>query len=263
MFLQDRPRQEVSSHFQSDAVRHLHLAVVTLNETQQATRKLEEKLNSSQEEFKANTRKLEEKLNSSQEEFKANTRKLEEKLNSCQETTRNLEEKVKALENRTMQCREEYTWKISGFSEVLRQAISGEKTITRSAPFYYYGYKFRLQLYPNGCSEENTHLTIGLFLMKGEYDAISPWPFHKKVTFTLIDQNEEPNKRKNIVVSFTSHPENKVETRDRAVTNEDGRWSFNLISHNRLRKRCYMADENIFIQVKISAPATVATPKQK
>jgi len=35
--------------------------------------------------------------------------------------------------------------------------------------------------------------------MKGEYDALLPWPFNKKVTFTLIDQDEDLLKRKKVV----------------------------------------------------------------
>ena len=33
--------------------------------------------------------------------------------------------------------------------------------------------------------------------MKGEYDAMLTWPFHKKVTMTLIDQQEKAKDREN------------------------------------------------------------------
>ena len=45
--------------------------------------------------------------------------------------------------------------------------------------------------------------------MKGENDAILPWLFHKKVTLALIDQQETPNYRENIVMSFTADPTKK------------------------------------------------------
>jgi len=71
--------------------------------------------------------------------------------------TRKLEERVNALENELIQQRsKEYTWKISGFSEVLRQAKSGEKVTLESAPFYKYGYKCRLCLDPNGVNSGKT-----------------------------------------------------------------------------------------------------------
>lgn len=59
--------------------------------------------------------------------------------------TRKLQERVNAFENELIQQRsKEYTWKISGFSEVLTQAKSGEKVTLESAPFHKYGYKCRL-----------------------------------------------------------------------------------------------------------------------
>ena len=118
------------------------------------------------------------------------------------ETTKKLEEKISALENKPL-----FTWKISGFSEILMQTPAGTKM--PSAPFYTgeNGYKVRLSLYPNGVkSGKNTHLSLFLVLMKGEYDPILAWPFHKKLIFILIDQNENLDDRKDIVNSLTTAP---------------------------------------------------------
>lgn len=57
----------------------------------------------------------------------------------------------------------------------------------------------RLELHPNGRNDGlNTHLSIFVRLMKSEYDGILPWPFDKKVTITLIDQQPCPKLRRNI-----------------------------------------------------------------
>jgi len=51
-----------------------------------------------------------------------------------------------------------------------------------------------LQLLPNGNGiGENTHLSIFIVVMKGQYDAMLPWGFSKPVEFTLIDQQNNPN----------------------------------------------------------------------
>ena len=40
-------------------------------------------------------------------------------------------------------------------------------------------------------SGKGTHLSFFLTLMRGEYDALLPWPFKQKVTLTLMSQDSE------------------------------------------------------------------------
>ena len=61
-----------------------------------------------------------------------------------EETTKKLEKKVNALEKHIHYSEENcelFTWRIDGFSEVLRKAKSGEETSIDSSPFYRCGYK--------------------------------------------------------------------------------------------------------------------------
>lgn len=45
-----------------------------------------------------------------------------------------------------------------------------------------YGYKLCLRLYLNGDGTgKKTHLSLFIVIMKGEYDALLPWPFRNKV----------------------------------------------------------------------------------
>jgi len=208
---------------------------------------------------KENTRKLEKKLEET-------TRKLEEKF---EETTRKLLEKVTALENRIMQGLEEHKWKISGFSEILRQAKSREKTILDSAPFYTrkFGYKFKIRLYPDGESNgESTHLSIYFILMKGEYDATLPWPFKENVTFTLIDQQEDENDKKNIVTGFLSFPKNsnnRSAWNAKPVIDENiGRGFSRFVSHNELSERRFILDDTIIVLVKFASPERCSSKAQ-
>ena len=93
--------------------------------------------------------------------------------------------------------------------------------------------------------------------MKGKYDAIVTWPFQKKVTFTLIDQQEKSKDRKNIVHS--SFAESKHENFKRPVKEENiGLGHAKFVSHEELQKRRYIVDGTIFIQLRItSSPVTV------
>ena len=133
----------------------------------------------------------------------------------------------------------------------MRKAKAGEEIDICSAPFYDYGYKFKLDLNPNGYDAgKDTHLSIFIRIMKSDYDAMLQWPFHKKVTFTLIDQQQEEKDKKNIVRSFIADPKLKNFKMPVAVCNY-GHGLTKFVSHTDLRTRRYVVDDTIFIQVKL------------
>jgi len=217
-------RRMVEFHLQSAIEGHLDLACKKLNNT-------EIQLSSTQTQLK-----------NTQEELK--------------ETKRNLEDKVNTLENRLVQFPGVHTWKIIGFSEIMKKAKSGEETEIKSAPFYDHGYKFRLSLNPNGSAgAKDTHLAIYFCIMKGEFDALLSWPFQKKVTFTLVDQQEDLNDRKNVTKTFTADDDEDFKEcfmrpwKDELV----GCGTATFVHHDKLKERPYIVDDTIFVQVKIAA----------
>ena len=147
-----------------------------------------------------------------------------------------------------------HTWKISGLREALRKAESGNKAIIWTSYFYDHGYKYRLILNVKGQDTgENTHLSILFVLMKGEYDALSSWPFRKTVTITLIDQQEDVNQRENIVKSFTADPKKHMVCFKRPTedSNKLGYGFCEFISRNEVKERRYIVDDTMFIQVQL------------
>ena len=53
---------------------------------------------------------------------------------------------------------------------------------------------FRFCLRPDGNrSNKHTYVSVFLRVMKGDFDAILPWPFRCDVTFTLLDQKDRIN----------------------------------------------------------------------
>ena len=151
-------------------------------------------------------------------------------------------------------CSEEncnsFKWRITSYGEALRKAKTGEEIRLESSTFDSCGYKFKLLLYPNGYAEgNNTHLSIFLVMMKGEYDAMLTWPFHKKVTMTLIDQQEKAKDRENIAMSFID-----PKTFGRPVNDENNTLDYRqFVSHEVLQERRYIVDDTIFIQVRITS----------
>ncbi len=163
------------------------------------------------------------------------------------------EEKIECLQRRFDE-KIVFVWKINDFREILRQAKSEEENIKiESDPFFTesYGYKLKVTIFANGTdSGENTHLSVSIVVMKGEYDAILPWPFKKKVKFTLIDQQEDPVERENVSIQLI--PGDNPENFARPVSEENvGRGFAQFISHNKLNSRRYLVDDTLFLKVEI------------
>ena len=149
-------------------------------------------------------------------------------------------------------------WKIDGYSEALRQAKTGEKKVLYSEPFYTktetdsYGYRVKVLIYPNGVeSAKNKYLSVYIKVIKGEYDAILPWPFKRKVKFALIDQQEDPLQQQNVTNEITwSH----ASVFSRPSEKESPGRGFGLfVHHTKLNTRRYIVDDTLFLRVTISS----------
>ena len=66
-----------------------------------------------------------------------------------------------------------------------------------SPPFYTSerGYKLQLRIGANGWEScKGTHLSVGVFLMKGEYDEELKWPFNaNRITIQLLNWSDDSN----------------------------------------------------------------------
>ena len=80
-----------------------------------------------------------------------------------------------------------FVWKISDISRKRRDANNGRVSSIDSSPFYtgQSGYKLCIRAYLNGDGTgENTHLSLFIVIMKGDYDPLLAWPFNHKVSKT-------------------------------------------------------------------------------
>lgn len=74
-------------------------------------------------------------------------------------------------------------WKIRDYSRRKQEAITGRTVSLYSQPFYTsrFGYKMCARLYLNGDGMgKGTHLSLFFVVMRSEYDALLPWPFHQR-----------------------------------------------------------------------------------
>ncbi|KAL9958084.1 hypothetical protein ACROYT_G035053 [Oculina patagonica] len=183
--------------------------------------------------------KLEEKVNAIQSQHEKNVKRVKM-------VKKNLKDKVDSL-NALLRLTAEsrmFTWKITSFANKSRQAKDKVKKYVESDPFYMYGYKFKLRMYPNGYGiGENTHLSIYIVIMKGGYDAILSWPFKKKVKLTLIDQQENLVEQKNVIAQFI--PDNRPKEEENA-----GYRFSKFISQEEINSRRYLVNDTLLFLVK-------------
>ena len=168
----------------------------------------------------------------------------EAKLN---ETEKKLEETRKVVEKLDTPI---FIWKVNDFK------FQMDKFKIDSVPFYTdrtesnYGYKLKARIYPNRLSEQV--LMVYIVLMKGEYDAIIPWPFKNKLTITVFDQQADLDTRKNITAVLISENNQKVFARPVKEENEQCLCFFVFLKT--LRSRRYLVDDTLFLQVEVSPP---------
>ncbi|XP_026513088.1 TNF receptor-associated factor 1 isoform X1 [Terrapene carolina triunguis] len=94
-----------------------------------------------------------------------------------------------------------FLWKITDVNRKYHDSVTGRVVSLFSPAFYTakYGYKVCLRIYLNGDGTgKGTHVSLFFVVMKGEYDALLPWPFKHKVTFMMLDQNN----REHVIDAF-------------------------------------------------------------
>ncbi|XP_031351931.1 TNF receptor-associated factor 4 isoform X2 [Photinus pyralis] len=152
-------------------------------------------------------------------------------------------------------------WKVSDFSAKMSEAKTKEGMELVSPPFYtsQYGYKLQASLFPNGNGAgENSHISIYIKILPGEYDALLRWPFAHSVSFTLFDQSMCPEKACNIMESFIPDPTWKNFQRPSIEPDSLGFGFPRFVSHDILKKRNFVRDDTLFIRVKVDPSKIIA-----
>ena len=154
------------------------------------------------------------------------------------------------------QMKPKFIWKLDHFTKHRDLAKYGGKKFLTSLPFSAgpQGYKMQMTVYPNGAGlGEHTHLSLYANLVRGEYDAILPWPFKQEVTFTLIDQQVDPAERKNIQFLMTPAIATHLSknTFERPTDSNTGFGCPKFVSLETLNTRRYVVDDTIFFHLDV------------
>lgn len=144
-------------------------------------------------------------------------------------------------------------WKISNFREKLNTALS-QKSFSIYSPALYtskFGYKICAQLFPAGFGDNGGRfMSIYFHLMQTEHDEVLRWPFNYKISFTLLDQADNPEEATN--VSYTLTPAaNATNYQKPTEKMSEGRGCHQFVALNELEGRSYIKNDNLFIKIKV------------
>lgn len=147
------------------------------------------------------------------------------------------------------------SWRITDIENILSQAREKRSTVLESSLFYSanHGYKLKLYVYPNGdITNKNNWLSVFLVIMEGEYDALLPWPFHQRITFILVDQQEGSEEKKNIVMELTTDPTLSSCAKPAAGKVVKPSIGFaRFVTHKNVKTRGYIVNDSLLLQVEV------------
>ena len=146
----------------------------------------------------------------------------------------------------------DYTLNIADFTRRLTQAKSdNDHGIIQSEPFFSsHGYKMKLQVQLNQAPYGyEGYMGVYLVLMKSDRDGTLPWPFTKRCTFVLVDQQDDIRQRQNIEAIFT--PNGREEFKRPRQRENRGRGNPQFVKHSTLRTRQYVRDHAVFVKILV------------
>eukprot|EP00071_Canis_lupus_P022849 XP_013973438.1 TNF receptor-associated factor 1 isoform X2 [Canis lupus familiaris] len=148
-----------------------------------------------------------------------------------------------------------FVWHITNVTFRCHESACG-RTVSLFSPAFYtakYGYKLCLRLYLNGDGTgKRTHLSLFIVIMRGEYDALLPWPFRNKVTFMLLDQNN----REHAIDAFRPDLSSASFQRPQSETNvASGCPLFFPLSRLQSPKHAYVKDDTMFLKCIVETNA--------
>ena len=114
------------------------------------------------------------------------------------------------------------------------------------------GYKICLRIITNGCgSGKGTHVSVAVYMMKGEFDSHLKWPFKGEITVELVNQKEGGENYEEMTIAIIGDDNvQRVTEGDRA---EEGWGLPDFISHSDLYKpeedKEYLVNDTLIFRI--------------
>uniref|UniRef100_T1IS12 MATH domain-containing protein n=1 Tax=Strigamia maritima TaxID=126957 RepID=T1IS12_STRMM len=176
-----------------------------------------------------------------------------------------LSDKIDALSEKQIGFEDEYTrdkatfsylWRIEKFEQQLDEAKLDRENAMYSHPFYSskFGYKLQLLLCPNGGNQEDnedTHLSIYLYVLKGVNDAILNWPIRYTAKYSILDQLNRKDHYSGTIESDV------VNGLNRPLDEENMGYGIETYIELDKLKPLYLVDDTIFIKLDLNVTKKV------
>ena len=195
-----------------------------------------------------------EQLVSTKEQLELTNEQLQLRDKELQEATKKIESLETTLEVKNPLIASNEVFKLSHFDEKIEENEEWYSPGFYTSPG---GYKMSLGVDPNGYGEaEGTHVSCYIHLMAGEYDDTLEWPFQGEVTIELLNQLEDKNHKKNIIIFDESIPD---ECKQRVEEGRSTGWGLRqFIPHEELEynpvTNCqYLKDDSLYFRVSVKA----------
>ena len=147
-------------------------------------------------------------------------------------------------------------WRIECYNRKMQESKAGNTETLFSPTFTTskHGYRLCASVCLNGDGKgKGSHISIFVSILKGAYDGLLKWPFDYRVTFFLLDQNDDPNERKHVRFSIKPNPcpENEPFLGRPRLEKNASFGGAKFVRHEDVETRKYIKDDTIFIKVVV------------
>ncbi|KAI9519418.1 TNF receptor-associated factor 6 [Dissostichus eleginoides] len=162
-----------------------------------------------------------------------------------------LEETVKELESQ--QCHGIFTWRLRGFSALLRNQEAGQPVVEHSPGFYTGrpGYKLCLRLHLQAPNAPRCSNYISLFVhtMQGAFDGQLTWPFQGTIRLAILDQGPEGQHHMEVM---ETKPDLQAFQKPTIQRNPKGFGYVTFLHLQHLSQTAYVKDDTLLIRCEVT-----------
>ncbi|XP_072172049.1 TNF receptor-associated factor 6-like [Diadema setosum] len=186
---------------------------------------------------------------------------LESKNKSKEHEIRSLKGKVEQARTEIKDIQEHsangvFVWRLHGYSRLCYAAERGEPTVRHSDGFYTSSCGYRLCIRVNINKSEGLagvgYISLFVHFMQGKYDDLLEWPFRGSITLSIIDQNEDGSKRKDIKEMLQAKSVLDAFKRPKTVRNHKGFGYMEFASIDSLERNSnFVKNDVLLIKVEV------------
>ncbi|KAM7441510.1 hypothetical protein ABFA07_009398 [Porites harrisoni] len=147
-------------------------------------------------------------------------------------------------------------WRIEDYTRKLKEAKAGNSDTLFSPTFTTskHGYRLCASVCLNGDGKgKGTHMSVFISVLRGAFDALLKWPFDYRVTFYLLDQDDDHTHRKHIKFTIKPNPcpENEPFLGRPKLEKNASFGGAKFAKHEEIETRNYLKDDTIFLKIAI------------